>query len=101
MLNKRNGFDLKNVVLSDATSNYTYLWHVSTGEAFSYNQALGIGHSSDVGLLREVKLLGKGHTEYTNSYCTSPVLFVELHQQNTDMCGAVCMTRKGPLYSEF
>ncbi|XP_041949787.1 piggyBac transposable element-derived protein 4-like [Alosa sapidissima] len=93
--NKRHRFGLKNFVLSDATSNYTYLWHVYTGGAFNYDRCLGIGHSSVVGLLREAKLLGKGHSLYTDSYYTSPALFQELHRQNTGACGTVRVNRKG------
>ncbi|KAJ8352145.1 hypothetical protein SKAU_G00236210 [Synaphobranchus kaupii] len=92
---KRHWFGIKNFVLTDASTNYTYIWDVYTGGAYTFNRETGIGHSTVMTLMNHGNLLGKGHTVYTDNLYTSPALYKALHAQNTGACGTVRVNRRG------
>uniref|UniRef100_A0A668AWS2 Uncharacterized protein n=1 Tax=Myripristis murdjan TaxID=586833 RepID=A0A668AWS2_9TELE len=92
---KRVRFGMKSFVLTDARTNYTYLWDLYTGGAYSYDRDKGIGYSSVTQLMEKAGLLGKGHVLYTDNYYTSPALYLTLHDGGTGACGTVRKNRQG------
>ncbi|KAJ8369468.1 hypothetical protein SKAU_G00094960 [Synaphobranchus kaupii] len=92
---KRHRFGMKNFVLTDTSTNYTYLWDVYTGGAFLFDREVGIGHSVVEKLMGKAGLLGKGHVVYTDNFYTSAALFMPLYASNTGACGTVRANRRG------
>ncbi|XP_036407980.1 piggyBac transposable element-derived protein 4-like [Megalops cyprinoides] len=92
---KRHLFGMKNFVLTDVKTNYTYLWDVYTGGAYQFDRAVGIGHSAVINLLRNAGLLEKGHVVYVDNFYSSPELLRSLHRANTGACGKVRQNRRG------
>ncbi|XP_029912593.1 piggyBac transposable element-derived protein 4-like [Myripristis murdjan] len=80
---KRVHFGMKSFVLTDALTNYTYLWYLYTGGAYNYDRDKGMGYSSVTQLMEKAGLLGKGHVLYTDNYYTSPALYLTLHDGGT------------------
>ena len=57
----------------------------------------GLPASTEVVLDLNNQLLGKGYSIYLYNWYSSPGLFVQLLQAETNVCGTVTLNRKGGL----
>lgn len=77
-------------VLADSATHYCLNLQIYTGKTENQTDSISAGVVHH--LLTEFK--NKGHVVFTDSYYTSPDLFLQLKQENTGACGTVSDNRK-------
>jgi len=89
--NKPTKWGIKVFVLSDATNGYVYRLQIYTGK--NLESTINAGLCSRV--LLELMTGLVRHRLYTDSYYTSPAVYLELYKNGINCCGTVRTNRRG------
>jgi len=91
---KRARFGLKLYELCESGSGYIWKAMVHTGPSMDLKDSDDGLKSTRIVLTLVDELLDKGYCVFVDNYYTSPMLFRQLHNQQTDAVGTVRLSRK-------
>ena len=91
---KRAYFGLKTYDLCESRSGYIWNYITHTGKAIQLSESPDRFVSSQIVLTLMKDLLAKGYCLFTDNWYSSPILFRELHEKQTDAVGTARVTRK-------
>ena len=91
---KRARFGLKLYELCESGSGYIWKAIVHTGPSMKLKDSTDGLKSSQIVVTLVYELLGNGYCVFVDNYYTSPMLFRQLHNQQTDAVGTVRLNRR-------
>lgn len=90
---KQAGFGVKFYKLCDSETRYIHNFKILIGK-YKTNSG-SVSGNIVINLMKESDLLHKGHCLYVDSQLSSPSLYLELHNMQTNVCGIVRLNKKG------